>query len=376
MDATTNALAIRDALSVLKRYTGRPLSPGAELVELATHGSGSLTLRRWNGTEASASLAADGPLTVGTVHVPADALANAIGKAKGTVRLTAADGTLTVTTDGGTGTVRIGDAQDFPAPDRNDYVPLATITATECSRVATVAKAAANGIDARAVLTSVAISANGDGSGEAVATDTYRMHVARIATVSGSPEDVTIIPADVMRIATKGATDGAYVSVTAEGKRFAVAYTSTKGPKRAPRVVHYRVTGATYEGPYPNYRTLLPDPDAISARWTVGDAKGTADAIGAFANKVNFPAIMEPAGSAVRVTASFADGTELEAVAPMRPDADAIGEDASIAFNPAYFRDALTHAGDGATVALREASKAALIEGDGSYALLMPMRVR
>jgi DNA polymerase III sliding clamp (beta) subunit (PCNA family) len=46
-----------------------------------------------------------------------------------------------------------------------------------------------------------------------------------------------------------------------------------------------------------------------------------------------------------------------------------------VAFNPSYFRDATLHAGDGATVYLRDGLKAAVIDNGDAYALIMPMRV-
>jgi DNA polymerase III sliding clamp (beta) subunit (PCNA family) len=380
MHATTNGGDFRAALANLKRLTGRGTFPASALAAITVATSGTVTIRRTNAaTEVTAVLATSGEVTPGSVTVDAQALADAIGSTKGPITLSvpfgAADA-LTVATDAGTSSVRIApNAADFPAVDANEYGDhVATVTAVEAARLASVLKASGGG-DARAVLASVAITANGNGTGEAVATDTYRMHVTGLARVSGTAMDAYIIPADVAALAAKSGKYGIAIHRTNEGKRFAITFGTDAGPKTAKRGTHYRVTGYFVEGPYPNYRSLIPDADSALARWTVADASGTADVLAAFRNTENAPAMMTPSGSAIAVSATFRDGTKRDAIAPMHPDGDTIGPDAYVAFNPAYFADALRHAGNGATVRLRDGRKAAVIEGENAYALLMPMRI-
>jgi DNA polymerase III sliding clamp (beta) subunit (PCNA family) len=380
MHATTYGADFRAALANLKRVTGRAMMPAAALAAITVASTGTVTIRRTNAaTEVTAQLGTSGEVTPGSVTVDAQALADAIGSTKGPITLSvpfgAADA-LTVTTDAGTSSVRIApNAAHFPAADAHEYGEhVATVTAVEAARLASVLKASGNG-DARAVLASVAITANGNGSGEAVATDTYRMHATQLERVSGTATDTYILPADVAALAAKSGKFGIHVYRTHEGKRFAITFGTDAGPKAAKRGTFFRVTGYFVEGPYPNYRSLIPDADSALARWTVADASGTADVLAAFRNTENAPAILTPSGSAVAVSAAFRDGTKRDAIAPMHPDGDAIGPDASIAFNPAYFADALRHAGNGATVRLRDGLKAAVIEGEHAYALLMPMRV-
>ena len=380
MLATTNGEDLRKALATLKRITGRSAFPAAALAEITTNAAGSITVRRTNASDdVTAALATSGEVTPGSVTVDAQAFADALAGAKGPITLSvpfgAADA-LTVATAAGTSSVRIApNAADFPAADGNDYGEhVTTVTAVEAARLASVLKAAGNG-DGRAVLASVALMANGDGSGEAVATDTYRLHVARLARVSGTATDTYLLPAGVAAIAAKAGKYGIYVHATKDGKRFSLTFGTDAGPKTAKRGTHYRVSGYFVEGPYPNYRSLIPDPADAAASWTFADAAGTADVLAAFRNTENTPAILTPSGSAVAVSAAFRDGTKRDAIAPIVPDGDAIGVDASIAFNPAYLADAVRHAGDGGTLRLRNALKGALIEGEDTYALLMPMRV-
>jgi len=380
MEATLSTQDVRDALRTLKSLVGRPDGrvKATSLASITTHpDGGSLTLRRWNFTDATASMATSGPISGGTVHVNSDALANAIGKAKGNVRIATEGDQLSVTTDAGSASVAIdGSGNVLPAAFSGDYGHVATITPSERERVRTVANASAPA-DARAVLASVALVANGDGSGEASATDTYRLHVAYLTDCERYGGcDTWIIPSNVIAQATKLASD--YVTVEgsdAGGDFFRVKFLSVKGTKNARRSTYYTVSGRTIEGPYPNYRSLIPTADQSNATWTVADAAGTADVLAAFGNRQNVPAILTPSGSAVAVSAAFSDGSKRDAIAPMIPDRATIGTDEAIAFNPSYFADALRHVGDGATVNLRDSLRGALVEGEHGYALLMPMRV-
>jgi hypothetical protein len=380
MDATVDAAQARDALKTLRGFVGKPLRgvKVAALAEVTTNAEGgSVTIRRWSGMDATAGMdASTSAIEGGTVHVEADALATAIGKAKGTARLTTDGDRLTVTTDAGTSAVRIDTSGDvLPVPYADAFRDFVTILPSERDRVRSVAGAAASERDARAVLASVAIRANGDGSGEAVATDTYRMHGTRLTRVSGDADTVRIFPAYVIATAAKTSTSYLRIEVSEDGKHYRANFLTVKGTKKSPRTTFFTVSGMAIEGPYPNYRTLIPDADSANACWSVRDAAGTASVLAGFANRENAAAVFTPSGSAVAISATYRDGTTREGIAPLRPDGDAIGLDAFVAFNPSYFSDGVKHAGDGAVVRLRDSLKAALIEGEHGYALVMPMRV-
>jgi DNA polymerase III sliding clamp (beta) subunit (PCNA family) len=379
MQATVDANELRKALRTLKTFVGRSKNVKAtELAAITTNADGgSVTVRRWNFTDATAGMDATAmPIEGGTVHVDAEALTTAIGNGKGAVTMTTEGERLTVSSATGTASVRIeGDADALPVPYSDGYSDFATILPSEREHVRSVAGAAANGRDARAVLTSVAITANGNGTGEASATDTYRLHVTRLERVSGSADVTRILPADVIATATKASTNFVQVEVSEDGAYFRVKFLTEGGTKRARRTTFFTVAGRTIEGPYPNYRSLVPDAADANARWSISDAAGTADVIAAFRNKEHSPAILAPAGSAVAVSMTYRDGAKRDAIAPMATDSDTIGLDAFVAFNPTYFAEGVQHSGDGATVHLRDASKAAVIEGEHGYALVMPMRV-
>jgi DNA polymerase III subunit beta len=368
MHTTTDAKTLADALATLKRYAGNGNGNlrAAAVAELRVPDDGNaLIVRRFamrTNTDATASIAAD-RTTAGTVHVNADALAAAIKGASGPVTVAIDGERVTVRTDGGSASLPVFDAADFPTAPTFNYGTLATVAASELDAFRGVLRAAGNG-DARAVLASVYFDSK---YAQAVATDTYRMHGATLADVRGT----AIIPSDVLAIAAAGTKGAITIEATDDGGRFAVHYLRvTRSGRAMPRAVYVRVQGFAVEGPYPNYASLIPDADAAVAVWSVTDAAGTADVLAAFANKQNVPAVLAAAGSAVTVTASFPDGTR-NALAPIV----AGGEPIEAAFNPKYAAEAIAHSGDGTTVRLRDGLKAAHFTNGDRYALLMPMRV-
>jgi DNA polymerase III subunit beta len=367
MHTTTDAKALADALATLKRYAGNGNgSPKAAAVaELRVPDDGNaLIVRRFamrTNTDATASIAAD-RTTAGTVHVNADALAGAIKGASGPVTVAIDGDRVTVRTDGGSASLPVFDAADFPTAPTFTYGTLATVAASELDAFRGVLRAAGNG-DARAVLASVYFDSK---YAQAVATDTYRMHGATLADVRGN----AIIPSDVLAIAAAGTKGAITIEATDDGGRFAVHYLRVTGTAKVPRAVYVRVQGFAVEGPYPNYASLIPDADTAVSVWSVADAAGTADVLSAFANKKNVPAVLAAAGSAVTVTASFPDGTR-NALAPIAAGGDPI----EIAFNAKYAAEAIAHSGDGTTVRIRDGLKAAHFTNGDRYALLMPMRV-
>ena len=71
------------------------------------------------------------------------------------------------------------------------------------------------------------------------------------------------------------------IEATDDGGRFAVHYLRVTGTAKVPRAVYVRVQGFAVKGPYINYASLIPDADAAVAVWSVADAAGTADVLGA-----------------------------------------------------------------------------------------------
>lgn len=374
METTTDAKTLADALAVLKRYAGTRNTgvKSADYVELRVpDGAGVLILRRFamrTFTDASASITAGGGMA-GTVYVDAAALADAVKGTKGTITLATDGDRVTITTDGASASLRAQDGSDFLAPAGYALRPFATITDSERDALRGVLTAAAAGSDARAVLTGVYFDGE---NGEAVATDTYRMAAARIADLHGSG----IIPADVLRIANATASGGMELHADPDGERYLLTYRAVKGTKKSPRIVAVSIYGAMLEGPFPNYAAIVdPARDYAAHTWTITDAAGTADVIGSFANKRNVPVHVEAAGSAVRASVTLPDGGGTRDAYPPIVNGGRDEVTNGAAFNPAYFVDAVKHAGDGATVGIRDGLKAAYFDGGDRYALLMPMRV-
>ena len=374
METTTDAKTFADALAVLKRYAGTGASnvKSAEWVELRVpDGCGTIVLRRWalkTGSDVSASITAGGG-TPGTAYVDAAALADAVKGLTGTLTLASDGERVTITAGGATASLRAQNGADFPASHGYPLRPFATIADREREAFAGVLTAASKGDDARAVLTGVYFDHE---AREAVATDTYRMAAARIRTLHATG----IIPADVLRIANATATGGMELHADTDGERYLLTYRSVKGTKKSPRIVAVSAYGRMVPGPFPNYAAIVaPARDDAEYTWTITDATGTADAIGAFRNTRNTPVHVEASGSAVRASVTLPDGGGTrDAYPPITTD----GRDealAAAAFNPAYFVDAVKHAGDGATIGIRDGLRAAYFDGGDRYALLMPMRV-
>ena len=373
MDTNTDAKTFADALAVLKRYAGRGATTvkSAEWLELRVpDGCGTIVLRRWacyTGTDVSASITAGGG-TPGTAYVDAAALADAVKGLTGTLTLASDGERLTITANGATASLRAENGADFPAANGYPLRPFASITDGERSALTGVLAAAAKGIDARAVLTGVYFDHE---AREAVATDTYRMAGARIGTLHASG----IIPADVLRIANAAATGGMELHADPDGERYVLTFRAVKGTKKSPRIVAVSVYGRMIEGPFPNYAAIVTPAMEAEYTWTITDASGTADVIGSFKNGRNVPVHVEAAGSAVRSSMTLpAGGGTRDAYPPITTDGkgDVL---AAAAFNPAFFVDAVKHAGDGATIGIRDGSRAAYFDGGDRYALLMPMRV-
>ena len=373
MEITTDAKTLADALAVLKRYAGTGASnvKSAEWVELRVpDGCGTIVLRRWalkTDSDASASITAGGG-TPGTAYVNAAALADAVKGTKGPITLATDGEHVTITADGATASLRAENGADFPTASGYPLRPFATIADGERDALRGVLAAAAKGSDARAVLTGVYFDYE---AREVVTTDTYRMAGALIGTLHACG----IIPADVLRIANATATGGMELHADPDGERYVLTFRMVKGTKKSPRIVAVSVFGRMLEGPFPNYASIVTAAIDAEYTWTITDAAGTADAMGAFRNTRNTPVHVEAAGSAVRASVTLPDGGGTrDAYPPITTD----GRDealAAAAFNPAYFADAVKHAGDGATIGIRDGMSAAYFDGGDRFALLMPMRV-
>lgn len=222
-----------------------------------------------------------------------------------------------------------------------------------------VAAAAAAGSDARAVLTAVALTA-----GEAAATDTYRLRIAAVQAegpdqVPGSANYCGLVPADVVR-AMPGRVDLLRVEASAEAWTVEVR---TVGTRTRP-VRRITVGGHGIEGPYPNYRQLLPDADALAdaGRFTV--PAGMADALAPVRKLA--PVMMTATADGLTVGAP--DGSAAVAVGT------AVAGPVEVAMNGGYLAGMVDYLAGG-EVTVRDGLRALVGTAGSRTELLMPMRV-
>ena len=288
-------------------------------------------------------------------------------------------GDVTVTPDGDGFTLAGGVAGRWPAmtPADRDAHPAIGRTypevGTPTSRVevigpdaadvlaelAAVAAVAASGSDARAVLTAVAIT-----RGEAAATDTYRMRVAAIPAdgpdpIAASGNYCGLVPADVLRAMPRN-VDLLRVEASAEAWTVEVRTVGT----RARPVRRITVGGVGIEGPYPNYRRLLPDPAALAdaGRFTV--PAGMADALDPVRKLA--PVMVTATADGLAVAAE--DGGTAVAVGT------AVAGPVEVAMNGGYLAGMADYLAGG-EVTVRDGLKALVGTAGGRTELVMPMRV-
>jgi len=265
--------------------------------------------------------------------------------------------------------VRRLQADDFPAmPPVDGSAPRGTIKADAMARlVGQVGRAAAVGDDARAVLTGVNLEAR-DGRLTAAATYTYRL-AARSLAFEDAIEGDAIVPVRALQEVARAAGEvgGTVTIVLGEGQVSFLLGDRT-------------LTSRLIEGPFPNYRSLLPDSSEITV---VVERAALTEAL----QRV---AVVASAQTNTPVLLSFnADGVEIQASNQEAGDASeqlaatVEGGELEIAFNPAYLLAGLEATGtDMVRFELRDGLRAAVIkphdekgEVDDLTYLLMPMRV-
>lgn len=265
--------------------------------------------------------------------------------------------------------VRRLQADDFPAmPAVDADAARGSVKADALARlVSQVGRAAAVGDDARAVLTGVNVEAR-DGRLVAAATDTYRL-AARSLAFEEAIEGEAIVPVRALQEVARAAGEvgGTVTVVLGSGQVSFLLGDRT-------------LTSRLIEGPFPNYRSLLPEAsevtvvvdraeltEALQRVAVVASAQTNTPVLLAFsADGVEIQASNQEAGDASEQLAATVEGGELE-----------------IAFNPAYLLSGLEATGtDKVRFELRDGLRAAVIrpydedgEVDDLTYLLMPMRV-
>jgi len=260
-------------------------------------------------------------------------------------------------------------AEDFPSmPPVDEGAPRGTVKADALARlVSQVGRAAATGDEARAVLNGVNLEASG-GRLVAAATDTYRL-AARSLAFEQAVEGTAIVPVRALQeIARVAGEDGGTVTVVL-------------GEGQVSFLVGERVlTSRLVEGPFPNYRSLLPDASEVQV---IVDRVALMEALQRVAvvasAQTNTPVLLSFSSDSVEIQASNQEAGD----ASEQLSATVEGGELEIAFNPAYLLAGLEATGtDMVRFELRDGLRAAVIkphaedgEVDDLTYLLMPMRV-
>ena len=399
MTGTANAAAVKAAASITARISGR----GTVAYVAAGHAL-TLTRRNPDGTAATATipLHVDGPVgRVGGI-LPDDVLGRIV-KARGSVEVTPEGNALRFASGGlnlGTtvpatddGLQRVGwphAALTSPyavalEADYGGQGPEVARSAVEALQG--VAEAAARGSDARAVLTAVVL----DAEGLAVATDTYRLHVADLPLRGGDdtahyPE--ALVPARVLQAIPAGKVQGFRLAAVAhdspEGRHgWGMVVRLHYGGKANPVQVVIDANGPTVEGPYPRWRAIVPDlqhDDAWQAPiGTYVLPEGMPEAVkGLQANGPMSVTWHDGAGAVNLQPLDLALGSAAVTVPEGAPSATigtATAGAAEVVLQAAYLAPASRFVGAGGTVQVRDPWKAVTMTGGGRTALVMPMRV-
>lgn len=401
METNANAAAVKAAATITRRIAGR----GHVTV---TAGNGELRFTRSSTDNYNYAGVRGAPArtTIATAAVPMDGILHGAGVLAVDVlrRIATAKGSITIESvaDGfrfHAGGVMLGTtsrpeaheiAEAFPAAAMES--PLAVMVEPSHDRAAEavtimqgVAEAAAKGSDARAVLATVCI----DDFGAMVATDTYRLHVAERHYVNGPDHAEALVPAFVIRAIPAAKVERfALAAVPAEasvrdarGARWGMRAELRYGTRRNPVTVTVTADGPTVEGPYPRWRTLIPDA-ATDATWhpIIGTYRITDamdDAVKAVQPSGPTRVTWQDDGTVTFAAMDNVAGTvnlHVPEGAPTATLGTATTGDGDVIMNAAYLRAASAFAGDGSTVELRSPTRAVAVMGTDRMALVMPMR--
>lgn len=266
---------------------------------------------------------------------------------------------LTIRSNGTTLRLPAMPAEDWPAIPVVEGTELA-LSPTDVARIRQIAPAASHD-DARPILTSIVLA-----DGFAVATDSYRLAVARIGVWPSAP---LLLPA---AIAADLPVDGVTLTVDRAGSR--VAWSNGRDFHLAHLV----------EGDFPKWEQLIPGKPkavAVAEREPLRRAAAQAVKTNAAMNQSSHPLRLERGDDAtlsVVLSSISPPGTLMTAAAPCRKVYKAWQ---TIAFNAEFLADGLAMlGGDHVRIETIDPKKPALLrddadkDGDLRY-LLMPVRV-
>lgn len=301
--------------------------------------------------------------TEGVVVAPGKLLVDIVRHLGGEqVRLSLADGRLTIESDGSTYELNTFDADDFPQLPPTSGALFSIDRDAFLATVQAVSRAASTD-ESRPVLTGVKVQVSAERL-TMVATDSYRLSVRDSAISTDLPEPVeAIIPArgldELARIADASPAASIAVGVEAGQVLFGIDETW--------------VTARRIEGQFPNHLQLIPQSFEFEA---VIDRAELLEVVGRtrLMAQRNSPLKLQFASGTLTVSASTQDVGAAEESLPIRYD----GDDLTIGFNADYLRDGIGSIGDD-TVTIKLISPlrpGLLCSEDGQLLyLIMPVRL-
>ncbi|MGH2595168.1 MAG: DNA polymerase III subunit beta [Actinomycetota bacterium] len=318
----------------------------------------------------------------GSVVVPAKALVKAVaamGEPEIALESHSRDGQAGLDIRAGTRTVSLQGwpSEDWPAiPQTAAIDPIASIEASAVVDAFERVACCASDDEARPVLTCVALFFRDDPAAlEVVATDSYRLGVARLPLEAGFrvSNGPLLVPARAIKLLAKqlkGAEGAVQVrALEASGEE----------PSRASRIA-FSVPDAewtvrTVEGEFPNWRQVVPEPGGGSFEF---DPQELGLALRAATS------VRSTSGAPVRLTLDRTCSLALkdpdlgemrEALTEAKFSPNGAGA-MEIAFNPDYLADAIRFCGaERGRMWVRDGLKPALFEGPERRYVLMPIRL-
>jgi DNA polymerase III subunit beta len=318
----------------------------------------------------------------GSVVVPAKALVKAVaamGEPEIVLQSHSSDGRAGLDVRAGTRTVTLQGwpTDDWPAvPQLAAIDPIASIEASAVADAFERVALCASSDEARPVLTCVALFFREDPAAiEVVATDSYRLGVARLPLEAGFrvSDGPLLVPARAVRLLAKQ-LKGAEGAVQVRALE-----TSGVEPSRVSRVA-FTVPDAewtvrTVEGEFPNWRQLVPNPEGGSFDF---DPEELGSALRAATS------VSSTKGAPIRLTLDRTCSLALkdpdvgemrEALTEARFSPNGAGA-MEVAFNPGYLADAIRFCGaERGRMWVRDGLKPALFEGPERRYVLMPIRL-
>jgi DNA polymerase-3 subunit beta len=324
-------------------------------------------------------VAVDAP---GSVVVPAKALAKAVAAmAEPEIDLESApnDGRGALDVRAGTRTVTLQGwaTEDWPSiPQVAAIDPIASIVASAAADAFERAALCASDDDSRPVLTSVALFFEEDPpSVDVVATDSYRLGVARIPLASPAPaaESPLLVPARAIRLLAKQlkGTEGA-VQIR--------ALEASGGDASRASLVEFALPDAEWtvrndEGEFPNGRQVVPEPEGGLLEFDPQELGSALRAASAVHHTKGAPIRLSLDRTCSLAVREHDLGEMREALMGARFSPNGTGA-MEVAFNPDYLVDAIRFCGaERGRMWVRDALKAVLFDSPDRRYALMPIRI-